>query len=386
MNEHTDENLVGAVLAGDAESFCTLARRYQDHAYGIALGILADFDLALDAAQEAFLCAYCQLSKLKDPARFGAWLCGIARNTAREVLRNKLRQETLAKKAAEHSIADPAAPPACQLAGAAEERVLVQQALLRIRDADRGAITLYYMDGLRYADICSLLEITEGTLKGRLQRGRKALRKELTMVEQVCKDNAPDEEFARNLARTISVFAAKGPSENHIPSTWHQSLFDETGEILSMGEEGFRIDLALSHSGSAIQRTWAATRFGLRKDGRSLSELERMLEDRSAKVRKQALSWYAALIHPVPEAVSARCARSPASTAPPQLDHLLSRMTDENCEVRLVAVRTVGAYLNADDPRPAAALHKALEDPKHKVQHEAAKILNTPCPGCGRTW
>ena len=74
MSEQTDAELVGAALAGETELFCALVRRYQDYVYGVALGILADFDLALDAAQEAFLCAYCGLSKLKDPARFGAWL------------------------------------------------------------------------------------------------------------------------------------------------------------------------------------------------------------------------------------------------------------------------------------------------------------------------
>ena len=91
MNEGADDILVRAALAGDTEPFCALVRRYQDHAYGVALGVLSDVHLALDAAQEAFLCAYCDLAKLKDPARFAGWLCGIARNTAFEVRRDRER-------------------------------------------------------------------------------------------------------------------------------------------------------------------------------------------------------------------------------------------------------------------------------------------------------
>ncbi len=50
MNESADDILVRAALAGDTEPFCALVRRYQDHAYGVALGVLSDVHLALDAA------------------------------------------------------------------------------------------------------------------------------------------------------------------------------------------------------------------------------------------------------------------------------------------------------------------------------------------------
>ena len=166
MSEQTDASLVGAVLAGDTEPFCVLVRRYQDHVYGVALGVLADFHLALDAAQEAFLCAYCDLPKLKDPDRFGAWLCGIARNTAFEIRRNRQRQETLARKAAERvGVPDPA-PSSQQLAAKNEERALVQQALLNVKEKDREALTLYYADGLNYSGDMRLPEHQQGNAQG----------------------------------------------------------------------------------------------------------------------------------------------------------------------------------------------------------------------------
>lgn len=362
-------------------------RRYQDHVYGVTLGILADFHLALDAAQEAFLCAYCDLPKLKDATRFGAWLCGIARNTAFEVRRDRRRQMSLTRKAADRARHEKA-PSAQKLAVENEERTLVQRALQGIHEKDREALTLYYADGLDYAEICGFLGVSRGTLKGRLQRGRAALRKELIMVEKACKDNAPDESFARSLERSIRVFGAKGPPANHIPSEWHDSIHNQTVCILESGDEGFRVDLALSHSGSARQRGLAASRFGIRRDGPSLIELERMLEDRSARVRRGALVWYAAAIHPgnadqwrgPPEIGEA------ASTLVGGVDKLLARMRDENSRVRMSALAAVGAYRGTGDPQVREALRKALDDPKHKVRHAAARVLAVPCPGCGKTW
>ena len=385
MSEQTDASLVGAVLAGETEPFCALVRRYQDHVYGVTLGILADFHLALDAAQEAFLCAYCDLPKLRDATRFRAWLCGIARNTAFEVRRDCRRQEALMRKAGRQAPPDEA-PSAQQLAAENEERTLVQRALHSINEKDREALTLYYADGLSYSEICGFLSISKGTLKGRLQRGRAALRKELAMVEQACKDNAPDEAFARSLERAIRVFSAKGPPMHHLPSLWHQSLREETGRILEAGEEGFRVDLALSHSGSARQRHFAATRFGLRRDDRSLEELERMLEDRSARVRRQAVRWYAGRIHPDRSLFCAMGIGPQAPSAPSGLENVLARGHDQSHNVRLAAVQALGAYVNSGDKRVTQALENALGDTKHKVRHTAARILAVPCPGCGRTW
>ena len=95
MEQKGTENiaeLVRKALAGDTESFSVLVRQYQNYAYGVAIGVLADFELARDVAQEAFLLAYRDLKKLQDPARFGGWLRGIVRRMWSE---RKLRQRTV---------------------------------------------------------------------------------------------------------------------------------------------------------------------------------------------------------------------------------------------------------------------------------------------------
>ena len=66
--------LVVAARAGDLASFGEIVRRFQNMAYGYAYSLLDDLHLAEDAAQQAFVQAYRDLAKLREPAAFPGWL------------------------------------------------------------------------------------------------------------------------------------------------------------------------------------------------------------------------------------------------------------------------------------------------------------------------
>ena len=55
VTQRPDAALVRAALAGDRDAFSILVRKHQDYAYGVAISLLSDFDLARDVVQEAFL-------------------------------------------------------------------------------------------------------------------------------------------------------------------------------------------------------------------------------------------------------------------------------------------------------------------------------------------
>ncbi len=187
----------------------------------------------------------------------------------------------------------------------------------------------------------------------------------------------------------VQVFAAKGPVTNHIPSLRLQLQQDEIQRILDASEEGFRIDLALSHAGAARQRHYTAIRFGIRGDDRSLRQLERMLEDRSAWVRRTAVRWYTGRIYPDNPPDPYWDMNMPTTRTVSGIEKLLARMSDENFKVRLCAVTAVGAYRDTGETRiiqAIQALEKALDDRKHKVRHAAARVLGVSGPGGGRTW
>ena len=75
------------------ESFGQLCRRYYPSLVAVADSILLDRHLAEDAAQETLAHACRQLPRLRKPERFGPWIAAICRNVARDMLRDRMRQQ-----------------------------------------------------------------------------------------------------------------------------------------------------------------------------------------------------------------------------------------------------------------------------------------------------
>ena len=204
MDERPDKELVALARAGRREAFAELVRRYQDYAYGTAVGIVSDFELARDVVQESFLRAWRGMDKLKDSERFGGWLHGIVRNTARSAMREMQRVRAMAEKLSMQPA--PQAPAADEDAMDTERRRLVREALGRLGETQREVVSLHYVDGLSYADIAAFLGVTESAVQGRLQRGRAQLRKELlAMVEETFRDESLPEDFWQEVRRLLDV-------------------------------------------------------------------------------------------------------------------------------------------------------------------------------------
>ena len=67
------EALVIRAQAGDVDAYTMIVWRFQDMAVAYAYSLLGDFHLAEDAAQEAFVGAYQDLSRLRHPGAFASW-------------------------------------------------------------------------------------------------------------------------------------------------------------------------------------------------------------------------------------------------------------------------------------------------------------------------
>ena len=198
MKQTTDADLVETAQAGDQVSFTQLVRRHEKYAYGMAISILADFELAQDVAQDAFLIAYRDLDRLKDPDRFGHWLRGIVRHLARGVVRERIRSR---KMSSAWGLAAPLADfdtPHDEIERA-QQRQIVQRSLERVKRGYRDVLCLYYLDGLSYADVAMYLDLSVTVVKGRLQRGRQRLQKELMIVEKHFMDHQLPADFAEQI-------------------------------------------------------------------------------------------------------------------------------------------------------------------------------------------
>jgi DNA-directed RNA polymerase specialized sigma24 family protein len=83
MTNPTDTALVNQSLNGDKAAFSLLVTRYLPRVRRVLLATVRNPNDVDDLLQETFLQAYLSLEKLRDPARFRAWVCGIGLNLAR---------------------------------------------------------------------------------------------------------------------------------------------------------------------------------------------------------------------------------------------------------------------------------------------------------------
>ena len=200
--KNTDEALVTKAQNGSQNAFTELVTRYQHRAYATAVAILSDFDLAQDVAQETFLCAYHDLPKLKDPARFGAWISGIARYTALSVSRERSKVQTVIEQYRNDQPLIELLTPERSLEGN-EKRQILQRALERLNNKDREVLCLYYLEEMSYEGVATAVGVGKVAIKGRIQRARVRLRKELKMVEEHFAQNRLPEDFVLQIKNSL---------------------------------------------------------------------------------------------------------------------------------------------------------------------------------------
>ena len=87
--------LIARVKLGDKRAYEPIVRRFQDMAVAYGYATLGDWQLAEDAALEAFIAAYCQLPALRDPQAFPGWIRRIVIKQIDRIRRRRPRNVVL---------------------------------------------------------------------------------------------------------------------------------------------------------------------------------------------------------------------------------------------------------------------------------------------------
>ena len=168
----------GAIVRS-AVTFEDVVREHQDAVYGAALRILGDRDVALDAANQAFMKAYRSIGSY-DPSRpIRHWLLRIAVNEAitlgRRRTRDRSRQAPETEAAA---IADRAATPEAETLDR-ESRDGIRAAVAQLHEPYRAVVVLRYFNELSVDEVAAVLGRSPSTVGVQLLRARQLLRKVL---------------------------------------------------------------------------------------------------------------------------------------------------------------------------------------------------------------
>jgi RNA polymerase sigma-70 factor (ECF subfamily) len=166
---NSETQLVQAAQNGHLESFGALYERYHSPMVALAYSLLADRDLAEDAAQEVFAVACRDIESLKSKERFAAWLAGICRNVSRQMLKaNKNKPAVLSDE-----------QPARSDNNCDDRHDTIRRAVWGLRETERELIVLRYFDGFSQARISEVLGLSPQAVNGRLIRAKRKIAKYL---------------------------------------------------------------------------------------------------------------------------------------------------------------------------------------------------------------
>ncbi len=172
-----DAWLVVRCQLGERESFDALIDRWHGPLWTYARRVTGADDAAHDVVQDVWLRVLRGLPGLRDPLRLRPWLFGIARR----VLMDRLRAQYAAPPPSE---VDPEALPTEGPAGELEaDAAALQTGLDCLPVVEREVLTLFYLHELSLAEVAELLAVPVGTVKSRLHRARRMLRRAIASSE-----------------------------------------------------------------------------------------------------------------------------------------------------------------------------------------------------------
>lgn len=172
----SDEELVRRTLAGDTEQFGHLVERYQEWLFQYALGMVLDRDSATDMVQDAFVRAYANLERCRNPSRFRYWLFRALRNRCLDYAKERRRRDVPLDAVGPRPASDES-PSDGALRSDLRDRIA--RALEALTAEQREAFLLHHVEDLPYDVMAELLGASVSALKMRVLRARELLRENL---------------------------------------------------------------------------------------------------------------------------------------------------------------------------------------------------------------
>jgi RNA polymerase sigma-70 factor (ECF subfamily) len=182
-----DGRLANALREGSEEAYELLVARFQQPVYNLVYRLLTDPGDSYDVVQEVFLKVFRNIGTFRSQSSLKTWIYRIAVNEVHNYRRwffRHRRQEVVLEDEGEggknfgDTVPDRGRSP-YDYALDGEKRVMIEDALSRINPMFRAAVVLRDVEDLSYEEIADILDISLGTVKSRITRGRDAMRRQL---------------------------------------------------------------------------------------------------------------------------------------------------------------------------------------------------------------
>ena len=176
----SEQELVAAAKRGDQDAFEALIHLYEKKVLALTRRLCANPDDAQEAAQEAFLAAWQGLPFFRGESSFATWLYRLTSNACMDLLRKEQRHQSAAGPSLDDEVELPVAATAGDPHAEAERtelKAVIAAGLQALQPEYRAVLLLREIHQRSYDEIADILDIDLGTVKSRINRGRKQLRK-----------------------------------------------------------------------------------------------------------------------------------------------------------------------------------------------------------------
>lgn len=174
----SDEELIRAMASGQTQALDEFIGRYQARLTGFAQRYLNDWAAAEDLAQETLLRVWQAAPRFEPRAKVSTWVFGVAYRLALNEFRRRGRLARLQGRLAELLAGQRDESPLERLqAGQRLERLNAE--LARLPQRQRAALLLRVDQGLSYAQIAQVMELTTAAVESLIHRARQRLRRRL---------------------------------------------------------------------------------------------------------------------------------------------------------------------------------------------------------------
>ena len=181
--ERTEALLIADLCEGDETALAPLVEKYKRMVYRLAMQITKNHADADDVMQETFIKVYRSIRTFRKDAAFETWLYRIAVNEALNFVKRRERQRESTLETASEADYEAITRYRAQIANdphvhaeKAELRHHVTEAVNSLSLKHRTVVILHEFEGLTHAEIASILNCSEGTVRSRLHYARKKLR------------------------------------------------------------------------------------------------------------------------------------------------------------------------------------------------------------------
>ncbi|RPJ81330.1 MAG: sigma-70 family RNA polymerase sigma factor [Acidobacteria bacterium] len=183
--EPAPDGLIERCLRGDQLAWETIVRQHWRKVFNVAYKFVGRHDAAEDLTQDIFLKIFRSLDTFDRRANFQTWLISVSRNLCIDHYRSvRKERETIDRQVSSEDLMPVSTEaPADTILEQRDLAALLRRGLEKLPESLRTAVLMRDMQELSYQEIAERLQLPEGTVKSRINRGRRELARQIRRLQ-----------------------------------------------------------------------------------------------------------------------------------------------------------------------------------------------------------